>query len=300
MKKRLFTVHSLKGGVGKTSIAITIALLEKRAERNPLLIDADLTGTSIIALTDRIDNKRVKYLNEYLLASPMKYREIRSKLPDEYFVTMYDGKPHSFTCIASSADCNDVKDIIPLISQEAYLGYFKTRILELIDSLFKKHNSIIIDLSPGHFGLSHSLLYHDEKLKSNISWQRLMICTDDDVDWYSLGCCMDELKNAKRMKVIYNKFSRKFKHENIEIDNPAQCLKMYLDADIKTRFPETKALKCKVARFVQGFIMTEIANYVDNERLKHRVVPRQSILTIGEITDEEKWVSEIVEIVGGI
>lgn len=60
LKRRLITVHSQKGGVGKTIIAIYVArqLTELYANENKMktvLIDADLTGTSIADVLELVD-----------------------------------------------------------------------------------------------------------------------------------------------------------------------------------------------------------------------------------------------------
>ncbi len=49
LSPRLYTIHSQKGGVGKTSIALAIAGFGAIYHNvKSLIIDADLTGTSLV------------------------------------------------------------------------------------------------------------------------------------------------------------------------------------------------------------------------------------------------------------
>ncbi len=79
--KKLITIHSIKGGVGKTSIALCIAALERQRKRRAILVDLDLTGTSLIALHEsaKVDKMHdcaktgpgtgaSRYINEFLLS----------------------------------------------------------------------------------------------------------------------------------------------------------------------------------------------------------------------------------------
>ncbi len=55
---KIYSIHSQKGGVGKTSIALAIAGFEAVFNnKKVLLIDADLTGTSIKEIVKSKKNK---------------------------------------------------------------------------------------------------------------------------------------------------------------------------------------------------------------------------------------------------
>ncbi len=79
---RLYTLHSQKGGVGKTSLAIAIAGLERafRGART-LLVDADLTGTCIgdALRKDPAELRPKRWLNDLLLADPDVFTELTVK-----------------------------------------------------------------------------------------------------------------------------------------------------------------------------------------------------------------------------
>ena len=77
---KIYSIHSQKGGVGKTSIALAIAGFEAVFNgKKVLLIDADLTGTSIKEVIDRKGNSEGKgqhkyvYINGLLLAVPNEF-----------------------------------------------------------------------------------------------------------------------------------------------------------------------------------------------------------------------------------
>ncbi|GAH39136.1 unnamed protein product [marine sediment metagenome] len=80
----IYTIHSQKGGAGKTSIAIAIAGLSRIFhKRKTLIIDCDLTGTSIIDLFWGVDKnnkakENFKYLNSLLLASPSVFNRYKN------------------------------------------------------------------------------------------------------------------------------------------------------------------------------------------------------------------------------
>ena len=76
---RLYSLHSQKGGVGKTSLAIAIAGLEALLNRrHVLLLDADMTGTCIADALGipRTKHAGKKWLNDLLLAPPDQFLEL--------------------------------------------------------------------------------------------------------------------------------------------------------------------------------------------------------------------------------
>ena len=73
---RIYTLHSQKGGVGKTSIAIAIAgLAAFHNDKMTLIIDADFTGTSFLDIPDMIVDDKKEYFNDFILAKPSKFEE---------------------------------------------------------------------------------------------------------------------------------------------------------------------------------------------------------------------------------
>lgn len=167
---KIYSIHSQKGGVGKTSIAIAIAGLEAIFNgKKVLLIDADLTGTSIKDVLGRKDEKApYKYINNVILAAPdefMNYTPLITKrtqkksashgLDGFYYKSEIDPK---IFFSPSSPYYDDVLEIIPLISQEDYLHFFRHRFEDIIVTAINDgFEVIILDLSPGFHGLSKNI-----------------------------------------------------------------------------------------------------------------------------------------------
>ena len=168
---RIYTLHSQKGGVGKTSIAIAIAgLAAIHYDKMTLIIDADFTGTSFLDIPDMIVDDKKEYFNDFILAKPSKFEDytpITSVKTNEkikrtrkkfcWNVPAGDGK---IFCMPGSALVKDMQKIIPLISQEDHLRFFRHRLEDiLVTATMAGFEVIIIDHSPGLLGLSKSSLF---------------------------------------------------------------------------------------------------------------------------------------------
>lgn len=168
---RIYTLHSQKGGVGKTSIAIAIAgLAAFHNDKMTLIIDADFTGTSFLDIPDMIEIDEKEYFNDFILAKPSKFEDytpITSVKTNEkikktkkefcWNVPAGDGK---IFCMPGSALVKDMKKIIPLISQEDHLRFFRHRLEDiLVTATMAGFEVIIIDHSPGLLGLSKSSMF---------------------------------------------------------------------------------------------------------------------------------------------
>ncbi|KKL97070.1 hypothetical protein LCGC14_1838160 [marine sediment metagenome] len=165
---RLYTLHSQKGGVGKTSLAIAIAGIEALLNgRKVLLLDADMTGTCVADALGRQDHREssYRYLNDMLLASPDDFLNLtrpgRAKTTRgrwaKHILSQSVGslaKP-TFDVIASNPWLQQVRRIIPSLAQECHLHHYAGRLQDLL--LTAKdlgYEVVIIDLPPGMFGLS--------------------------------------------------------------------------------------------------------------------------------------------------
>jgi len=168
---RIYTLHSQKGGVGKTSIAIAIAgLAAIHNDKKTLIIDADFTGTSFLDIPDMIKDDKKEYFNDFILAKPSKFEEYtpitsvktNAKIKESknkfcWNVPEGDGK---IFCMPGSVLVKDMKKIIPLISQEDHLRFFRHRLEDiLVTATMAGFEVIIIDHSPGLLGLSKSSLF---------------------------------------------------------------------------------------------------------------------------------------------
>jgi len=166
---RIYTIHSQKGGIGKTSIAIAIAgFAAIFHNKNALIIDADLTGTSLLDVLESPSKEQPPYFNELILAKPdqfAKFTPITSgELKKKSHTNMshfYQKEPNynKICYMPSSPHFDDILKIIPLISQEDYLHFFRHRLEDIIvTATMDQFEVIIIDHPPGLFGISTASL----------------------------------------------------------------------------------------------------------------------------------------------
>jgi len=161
-RAKVYTIHSQKGGVGKTSIAITIAALEAIFhEKKVLIIDADLTGTSLLDNVPICGSKSsVHYFNDLIMGSPTEFERCTSVLSRRRSLAFskYCHKTDQLLNVfimPGSPLLEDIKKIVPLISQEDFLHFFRHRLEDIIvTAINDNYDIIIIDHSPGLYGLS--------------------------------------------------------------------------------------------------------------------------------------------------
>lgn len=167
---RIYTIHSQKGGVGKTSIAIALAgIAAIWYDKNALIIDADLTGTSLIDLEGWGGKANPKYFNELILAKPRQFsnhtsvttgRERRSARFCHHMRPFYhelplNGRESKVRFMTASPVFEDIRKVVPLISQEDHLHFFRHRMEDIIlAAVADEFDVIIIDHPPGLYGIS--------------------------------------------------------------------------------------------------------------------------------------------------
>jgi len=169
---RIYTIHSQKGGVGKTSIAVAIAgFAAITHNKKTLIIDADLTGTSLIDIPNFPPLKKGRYFNDLILANPADFQSYTSimETPDELTTIPNKQRLDQFyhkitTCknisyFPASPDLNDIQKTIPLISQEDHLRFFRLRLEDILaTAIMDGFEVIIIDHPPGLYGISTASL----------------------------------------------------------------------------------------------------------------------------------------------
>lgn len=166
---RIYTIHSQKGGVGKTSLAIAIAgFASIFHNKKTLIIDADLTGTSLIDVFESSEGQHKKYFNELILANPKEFEKY-TPLTSEHSTKEAEDSMNLFCRVVpqskdifympSSPRFADILRVIPLISQEDQLHFFRHRLEDIITTAFiDKFEVIVIDHPPGLFGISTATL----------------------------------------------------------------------------------------------------------------------------------------------
>ncbi len=167
---RIYTVHSQKGGVGKTSIALALAGISGVRGKKTLLIDADMTGASISdvpGMECQLDDSSKRF-NDLILAKPNEFMRVTAIWPapknneDTILTLQFCQKLAGHDCvyfIPSSARSEDVETMVPLISQEDHLHFFRHRIEDTLAAAIRSgFQTIILDHSPGLFGFSKTAL----------------------------------------------------------------------------------------------------------------------------------------------
>lgn len=164
---RIYTIHSQKGGVGKTSIALALAGISGAKRKKTLIIDGDMTGASI-ADVPGMECEPGSSFNKLILAKPKEFLQLTALWPppkgnestnlELQFCRKKVG--HDFVhFIPSSAGAADVETIVPLIAQEDHLHFFRHRIEDILAAAIRSgFETIILDHSPGLFGFSKTTL----------------------------------------------------------------------------------------------------------------------------------------------
>lgn len=248
---RVYSLHSQKGGVGKTSITLAIAGLAAHMHgKKTFVIDADLTGVSlcdISGLTKKELNKR-QYFNDLLLAPPNKFadeidvlrKKPRQKTSENFYsefcwLAQIDS---NITILPSSPKLKDVSRIIPLITQEDHLYLFRYRFEDILTFILNSdYEVVIIDFSPGLFGISKSIfsLVMDlsiskylkkpkiktrlerlcQPMRNNNSIFKSIMCTTMDKPDYSalFGSLSDIVKEKRKKEKINEKLYEAIKKD---------------------------------------------------------------------------------------
>lgn len=232
---RLYTLHSQKGGVGKTSLAIAIACLEGllRGVRTAL-IDADLTGTCLAdALGGAPPSKAPRYVNDLILASPNSFLDLtvaprfgrpptqKGPRPDyweRYLLPWRDSRtgPSPFDYVPSNPALDEVRRIVPSLAQEYNLHFYRERLRDLIVSLATlprrpRYRAIVLDLPPGLFGLSEAAFHlatngelEDALLAARVPFgeraaRAIVVATTDKMDYRATFLTMWQLEMERQI-----------------------------------------------------------------------------------------------------
>jgi cellulose biosynthesis protein BcsQ len=258
----IYSIHSQKGGVGKTSLSLAIAGFSAFFKNNKtVIIDADLTGTSIIDLfcNDykthiQIDNINKYYFNDLILASPYFINDLLYKSKAQTIENLFCFKIPSDDNIyfmPSSPILSSITKVIPLISQEDYLGFFSKRMDDIIKYLIKEgFESIIIDHPPGLFGISKSDIHLLSNKSKDYNASILLVTTPDPTDYRALIPSYSELFEHKKItkdlkkNIFFNKY--------VEKDPIDDLQKMFKDLKTKN-FPDSRATHKHLSEIIKDF-----------------------------------------------
>jgi MinD-like ATPase involved in chromosome partitioning or flagellar assembly len=323
---RVYTIHSQKGGVGKTSVAIAIAgFAAIFHNKKALIIDADLTGTSLIDIEGWSVNSEPEYFNDLILATPPEFADYTSndsvRLKEESIskISKFYHKVLDYDRIwymPASPCFNDVSKVVPLISQEDLLQFFQHRLEDIIETAIKdQFNVIVIDHPPGLFGISTASLRMVLSKKfslrisgsSDISAQANLITTPDPVDHRALLPSFSEIIKressfkepaalSNKINMILNKVARLKKR----FDPPFEYQKILNETKdfpdgrkidtqlidiLRDRAFKTGGLACG---YISSFDMNEILPTIQNLKVAKRV----------DLVGMEGWCRQLAKSVG--
>lgn len=209
-KFKIYSVESRKGGVGKTTMALTLAKLLVNAGHPVLLLDCDITGTSIAPparnssfwnnITNVLTNDKGEDINllDYYLSNYLKGKaDISALLPKDKIEKKKANVIGSSVYDGSEASYADVR----LLMDEIHSYWLVEYVFE-IACKFAEINSgedvvVIIDNSPGYVGFNKAL--HLEMAKMGPERAKfLMVSSFDEQD---LQSCISASKNIESMVV---------------------------------------------------------------------------------------------------
>jgi AAA domain len=295
---RLYTIHSQKGGVGKTSIAVAIAGFAAIIHnKKTLIVDADLTGTSLIDIPNFSSNdastEKPYYFNELLLANPNEFQKYTpiTGLPDRhggeskrYLDHFYQSVPNyeNISYLPASPSLSDIQKTIPLISQEDHLSFFRLRMEDiLVTAMLDGFEVIIVDHPPGLYGISTASLniVLDQKSNNTSKSSRLsnlmngsgMDLGADKLSCHAILCTTSDPVDYKALIPSLSMILDK--KDGYSIDNGME-IDIFLNKGIEDptagRFDPTFALK-KVFDDLKGFQDHRVVNSELLKILKTRV-----------------------------
>lgn len=225
MKYKLFSVESRKGGVGKTTIALNLGVKLLEMDYKVLLLDCDITGTSISDCSE----DSVYWKDAIHVIKKKKDKEVISVNLLDYFKNCYlVGKTENWekngdspfnieelNYIGSELYDDETLVIDPRVLMDELHSYWVIGMLKEIVNDFanympEKNTAIIIDNSPGYVGLGRAV--HEWLSDIGPEYARFMLVSSlDEQDikstFYSLKEIKRQVEGKIRVKRYYDQLS---------------------------------------------------------------------------------------------
>lgn len=230
---KVHVIYNTKGGSGKTTIAINIALANSIRGRRVLLIDLDrLAASTQVFCND--DIKGVKYLNS-LIIKECKSRDMRIWAEDEIPPTEEDIMEsiiktpiNNLHILPSHQERADIKDILHFAVNQG------TIIKSIVDKVREKYDLILIDLSTTDDIITISGVLAGDILLVPVSTNALSLkVIDSTYNFWRNSLGKDY--NTSTMKLIINRYYDTDRAGSLEVEAqirecwPDWVLKNYLD-----------------------------------------------------------------------
>lgn len=303
---RIYTLHSQKGGVGKTSIALALAGISGARGKKTLIIDGDMTGASIADVPgmECEPRKASKRFNELIIAKPNEFMQLTANWPapkdnEDSMLKLHFcqevGGHGSIYFIPSSTGAEDVETIVPLISQEDHLHFFRHRIEDTLNAAIRSgFEMIVLDHSPGLFGFSkttlemslewglpkdrtnHRLRYLLNERSPEPSLQALLVSSYEPHDFNAVLSSLQhvlkrviwfhKIEGDQTYKLFSNSLRTVFNKAMQVTDSIKELNKIFstmgtLDSDFKQMLEEhERESGVRLAPFIEGFQMGDILN----------------------------------------
>lgn len=198
---KVISIHSVKGGAGKTTLALLLAkLLATRGEKT-CLVDLDIAAPGI-EYAVKLRNVR-RRLNEYLLQPEAAQERITlADLLAEYSDAELREGMLKVVCVSTHRDPEQQQQLVDLIRYEPRIGAAKPRMLELLDEIEEAGFAYcVLDCHPGVILMSAHIL--DWLREAKAAWVPVFVSLVDRPQIFST---LEELPNfADGLALIVNR-----------------------------------------------------------------------------------------------
>lgn len=237
---KIISVESRKGGVGKTTAAINLASLLHEREYNVLLIDLDITGTSISYACQSpywkdllhlitIDNKEVNFLKEFKNSYLCGGESITFSSVPNNTKSLFIRSDKVNVLSSNFYDDNYGENLCdPRIIFDELHSFWLTEHIKSICNSFSEVSGnltvVVLDNSPGFIGLGKSI----HEWLTDIGPSRGKFLTVSSLDIQDIKSCLSSIKSIAKIidykhqgAKYYETLKKNAKKSNVETEKEA-------------------------------------------------------------------------------
>lgn len=199
--KKIIGVNSVKGGCGKTSISLSLALTAATKNEKVCFCDIDVLGTSSKYIVFGKDEKyKIKYID---------FKKMEAKADD--FINEINFKDHITDIKLNAIFMNESAKYKRNHVKESNLNpmneiIFIDKLISYLEMIFEKFDVVILDFSPGIDKISskiHNSIKEYCKKKDHIIYRNVLVATPD---YSSIVTMIDTLKEiSSEYKITDNR-----------------------------------------------------------------------------------------------